>query len=64
MRVSYGGDFFASLRLSIVMTRHEAHATEDDNEQYMTLNELLTTPLDRSQGFFKLQVNETRSFDE
>ena len=48
MRVSYGGDVFASLRLSIVMTRHEAHATEDDNEQNMTLNELLTTPLDRS----------------
>ena len=48
MRVSYGGDVFASLRLSVVITRHEAHATEDDNEQNMTLNELLTTPLNRS----------------
>ena len=38
MFVSYGGDVFASLRLSIVLTYHEAHATEDDNEQNMSLN--------------------------
>ena len=45
MFVSPGGDVFASLRLSIVITCYEAQATEDNNEQNMTLNELLTTPL-------------------
>ena len=61
MFVSPGGDVFASLRLSIVITCYEAHATEDDNEQNMTLNELLTTPLDRSmiyrKGFMNCKLN-------